>query len=128
MRGGQDPGAGPAGALGAVDEPNLAHRFANCVVRVPAAAAEPARREPALVKPGCLVSHALGGITGRRARMGGTRPVRVQAEIAERARPLQPPLFVFAERAIGRADQCNDVEAARTRTPERVEAPPRLIV
>src|SRR3954451_7880734 len=125
---GQDAGAGAAPSLGAVDEPHLSHRLANRVVRVPAAAAEPARREPALVKPRRLVAHALGGVTGRRARMGGARPVRVQAEIAERARTLQPPLFVFAECRIGRADQRDDVEATRARTPERVEAPPRRII
>src|SRR4051794_7298393 len=128
MRRGQDAGARTAATLGAIDEPELLHRVAHRVVGVPPTPAEPARREPALVQPAGLVANPLRGVARAGPRMRGARPVRVQAEIPECARPLEPPLLVFSECGIGRADQRDDVEAARARAPERVEATPGSIV
>src|SRR3954451_10533381 len=124
----QDAGTRAATALGAVDEADLSHCFANPVVGVPAAATEPARREPALVKPRRLVANPLRRVTGRRTRMRGARPVRVQAKVPGGARALEPSLLVFAESRIGRTDQRDDVEAARARLPQLIETMPCRIV
>src|SRR3954451_2416290 len=128
MRRRQDAGTWAAAAFGAVDEPQLLHRVANRVIRIPAAAAEPARREASLAKPRRLVANPLCGVAGGRTRVRRARPVRVQAESVECACALEPTILVFSECRIGRADQRDDVEAAGTRTPQGVETTPCRIV
>src|SRR5438067_8011636 len=87
-----------AAALGAIDETELAHGATYVVVGVPTAAAEELRLEPVRPKPGRLLPDSSGGIAARRARVTGTRPVRVQAErraCGDRARTREPALLVL---------------------------------